>query len=309
MDPERTRRILILALPIIGGMVSQNVLNLVDTAMIGTLGTVAIGAVNQASVANFMSQAFITGLGVGVQAMAARRLGEGDLSNMARPLNGGLLLALLIGVPLSVAVYFLAPVVFPYMQQDAEVITLGVDYWQARVWGMVAVGLNFSFRGYWNGVNLSPLYLRTLLVMHAANIFFNWVLIFGHLGFDAMGSTGAGIGTTISTWIGTGYYFLLAKRHAGDAGFLDSLPDRETMRTMLRLSLPSCVQTLFFAAGFTALFIIIGKVGTTALGAAGVLINVTMVAVLPGIGLGLAAASLVSQALGRRESEDARRWG
>ncbi|MCA9716814.1 MAG: hypothetical protein KC468_19230, partial [Myxococcales bacterium] len=86
-------------------------------------------------------------------------------------------------------------------------------------------------------------------------------------------------------------------------------PDRPLIRTMLRLSLPSCLQTLFFAAGYVALYWIIGHVGTDATGAANVLINVTMVAILPGLGLGLAAASLVGQALGKGDPEDARRWG
>lgn len=125
----------------------------------------------------------------------------------------------------------------------------------------------------------------------------------------ALGSTGAGIGTTIATWIGTFYYFSLAGRHARDAGFLSRRPDSELLRAMLKLSLPSCIQTFFFAAGFTALYWIIGKVGTTETGVANALINVTMVAILPGLGLGLAAASLVGQALGKGDPDDAMRWG
>ncbi len=305
----RYRTILVLALPIVGGMISQNVLNVVDTAMVGTLGATALGAVGLASMVNFMSQAFITGLGSGVQAIAARRKGEGDETNMARPLNGGLLLACIIGLPLAITLFFAAPYVFPFVAHDADVIALGVPYWQARLVGMLAVGMNFSFRGYWNGVNLSGLYLRTLLVMHACNIFFNYVLIFGHLGFPALGSTGAGIGTSIATWIGTAYYFILARKHAGHAGFLRELPRSQTVRTMLRLSVPSGIQSLFFAGGYTVLFVIVGLVGTAALGAANVLINITMVAILPGIGLGITAASLVGQALGRKNPEDAYRWG
>ncbi len=306
---SRYRKILILALPIVGGMISQNVLNVVDTAMVGTLGATALGAVGLASMVNFMSQAFITGLGSGVQAMAARRKGEGDEQNLARPLNGGLLLACAIGLPLAITLFFVAPYVFPIVAHDPEVVALGVPYWQARLVGMLAVGMNFAFRGYWNGVNLSGLYLRTLLVMHACNIFFNWVLIFGHLGFPALGSTGAGIGTTVATWIGTVYYFVLARKHAGHAGFLRELPRPTTIRTMLRLSVPSGIQSLFFAAGYTTLFAIVGLVGTAALGAANVLINITMVAILPGIGLGITAASLVGQALGRKNPDDAHQWG
>ncbi|MCA9637524.1 MAG: hypothetical protein KC420_15965, partial [Myxococcales bacterium] len=102
MDRARTRKIITLALPVVGGMISQNILNLVDTAMVGTLGAASLAAVGMASFATFMSQAFIMALGAGVQAMAARRLGEGRRDEMAVPLNGGLLLALCLGVPVAV---------------------------------------------------------------------------------------------------------------------------------------------------------------------------------------------------------------
>lgn len=309
MDLGRTKTIIALALPIVGGMISQNVLNLVDTAMVGTLGAAALGAVGMASFATFMSQAFIMALGAGVQAMAARRMGEGKGDEMAVPLNGGLVLALVLGIPVAILMWFLSPAIFDFLSSDPEVAEIGIPYWKARIFALVAVGMNFSFRGYWNGVNRSGLYLRTLLVMHAVNIFLNWVLIFGKLGMPALGATGAGIGTTISLWVGTLYYIYLGRRYAKDAGFLRGLPSLQTLRGMLRLSVPSGIQQLFFAAGMTALAWIVGKVGTDELGAVNVLLNVTMVALLPGIGLGLVAASLVGQALGRGEPGEAKRWG
>jgi Na+-driven multidrug efflux pump len=72
---------------------------------------------------------------------------------------------------------------------------------------------------------------------------------------------------------------------------------------------PSGVQTFLFAAGLTALFAIIDRVGTAEAAAANVLMNISLVAFLPGLGLGLASASLVGQALGRRDVDDAARWG
>ena len=77
---SRLRRILTLGLPIIGGMVSQNILNLVDTAMVGTLGDAALAAVGIGGFTLFMCQALILGISTGVQATAARRKGEGDES-------------------------------------------------------------------------------------------------------------------------------------------------------------------------------------------------------------------------------------
>ena len=306
--PDRRARIGALALPIIGGMISQNVLNLIDTGMVGSLGDAALAAVGLGSFANFMAISFITGLSAGVQAMASRRHGEGRMGETAIPLNGGLLLAVGLGVPWAFLLWHLAPTLFPYLNSDPAVIAQGVPYLQARLVAVALVGMNFAFRGYWNGVNLSRLYMRTLIVMHVGNIALNWLLIFGNLGFPAMGAEGAGVASALATGLGTLTYFGLGWVHARKAGFLRALPQGETLKTMLRLAVPAGLQQLFFSSGYTALFWVIGQVGTAEVAAANVLLNITLVAILPGLGLGLAAASLVGQSLGAKDPDDAARW-
>lgn len=306
---ERNRAILGIGLPIVGAMVSQNVLNLVDTGMVGRLGDTALAAVGAGSFANFLAIAFITGLSTGVQAMVARRVGEGRTSDLAVPLNGALIMALATALPASVVLYWSAPALFPFLNDDPAVVEVGTKYLQARLLAMVAVGMNFSFRGFWNAIEQSQVYLRTLLVMHAVNIFLNWVLIYGHLGAPALGAQGAGLGSAISTYVGTVTYFLIGFRRARSEGFLAYLPDAQTLRTMLRLAIPTGLQQLSFAGGFTCLFWIIGQVGTKEAAAAHVVISLMLVIVLPGLAFGMAAASLVGQALGRGEPDDARRWG
>lgn len=311
---ERFRTIFNLALPIIGGMMSQTVLNLVDTAMVGAVSTEAVAAVGIGGFANFLSQAFVLGLGTGVQAMAARRKGEGRTDEMAVPLNGGLLLVLAMSVPLSSLMFVLTPSLFPLLNPNPEVQALGSDYLQARLVGMFAVGMNFCFRGYWNGVSMSRLYLHTLLIMHTSNVAISYVLIFGVGPIPALGALGAGIGTTVSTIIGTGTYVALAMQHARPAGFLRTVPGRDTLGTILRISVPNGLQQVLFAGGFTTLFWIIGQMGDVEgaaqnTAAANVLIQIVLLAILPGLGLGLASNSLVGQALGRGDPSDAKQWG
>jgi len=309
LDRIRIRTILVLALPIIGGMASQNVLNLVDTAMVGYLGAPSLAAVGMGSFANFMAVAFIMGLSAGVQAIASRRLGEGRRDQTASGLNAGLLIALLVAVPWSLILFFFADRLYPFLIDDPEVVAIGVPYFRARLAGMVAIGMNFAFRGFWNGIGQSRRYLQTLVIMHVCNILLNWVLIFGHFGFPALGAVGAGIGTTIATFLGTVIYIVLALRHARGTGFLRRIADRKTMASMLRLSIPAGMQSFFFATGMTVFFWIIGRIGTAELAASNVLIQLLLVAILPGVGFGLAAASLVGQALGRGDREDAVTWG
>ncbi|MEM7053369.1 MAG: MATE family efflux transporter [Pseudomonadota bacterium] len=308
-DRGRRRALLTLALPIIGGMASQNILNLVDIGMVGRLGTTALAATGLGSFANWLSMAFILGLATGVQAICARRVGQGRHGEIAVPLNGGLMLALVMGVPLAAVLILFAPELLALVNNDQAVLDEAGPYLQVRLLALVAVGMNFSFRGYWSAVHRTGLYLITLLIMHAVNIFLNWVLIFGNLGAPAMGVTGAGLATTISIWLGTLIYIGLGLRFAWSEGFMHRLPSWATLKDQVRLSLPASFQQLFFAAGMLTLIVIIGYIGTRELAAANVLMTLGLTIILPAIGLGIATTTLVGNALGREDAEDARRWG
>ncbi|MGD8347490.1 MAG: MATE family efflux transporter, partial [Lysobacterales bacterium] len=311
MFPDRERRKWVwgIALPITGGMMSQNILNLVDIGMVGRLGDAALAATGIGSFTNYLAISFIIGLSAGVQALAARRLGEGRHAETAIPLNGGLILALLIGIPLCGFLIAATPWAFNFLTDDPAVRELGTPYLQVRIASMVAVGMNFSFRGYWSAIHMTGVYLRTLLIMHAINIFLNWVLIFGNLGAPELGVFGAGLATSISLYIGTALYFFFAFRHAMDKGFLHGVPSRSTLWQQFRLSLPSSMQQLFFSAGLVTLVWIVGQIGTAEVAAVNVLMTFHITAILPAFGVALAATTLVGNALGRDDIEDAERWG
>jgi putative MATE family efflux protein len=308
-DKERRGRIWAIALPIMGGMMSQNILNLVDIGMVGVLGDSALAASGIGSFSNYLAISFIIGLSAGVQALAARRLGEGRPTETAIPLNGGLLLALVLGVPLCIILVLATPWAFTFLSKDPEVVALGVPYLQVRMLSMMAVGMNFSFRGYWSAIHMTGVYLRTLLIMHAINIFLNWVLIFGNLGAPELGVFGAGVATTISLYIGTGLYFFFALRHARDKGFLRGIPSLQTLKQQFKLSLPASLQQVFFSAGLVTLIWIIGQIGTAEVAATNVLMTFHITALLPGFGIALAATTLVGNALGRGDVQDAAMWG
>ena len=288
---------------------SQNILNLVDIGMVGHLGDTALAATGIGSFTNYLAISFIIGLSAGVQALAARRLGEDRLSETAVPLNGGLMLALMIGVPLCAILYLAIPSAYTFLSDDPAVIEQGIPYLQVRILSMVAVGMNFSFRGYWSAIHMTGVYLRTLLIMHAINIFLNWVLIFGNLGAPEMGVVGAGLATTISLYIGTALYFFFAYRHASDKGFLQRIPSRDILWQQFKISLPASLQQLFFSAGLVTLIWIVSQIGTAEIAAVNVLMTFHITAILPAFGLALAATTLVGNALGRGDTEDAVLWG
>jgi MATE family multidrug resistance protein len=289
-------------------MVSQNLLNIVDTAMVGFLGDAALAAVGLGGFIVFMCQALILGISTGVQSNASRRKGEGRTERAAAVLNTALLLILIVAPALSIVLIQLAEPVYPYLNSDPEVIERGVPYIEWRLGAIVFVGMNFAFRGYWNALDLSRLYMNTLIIMHACNIFLNYVLIFGNFGSPAYGVTGAGMASAISMGIGTLIYLFLGFRHIDKGAFLGSLTTRHETASLIKVSIPAGIQQLFFAAGLVAMFWIIGRIGTPELAAANVLITVLLFAILPGIALGIACTTLVGQALGARDVDDAYQW-
>ncbi|MEL6181575.1 MAG: MATE family efflux transporter, partial [Myxococcota bacterium] len=309
LNRARLEQILTLAVPIILGMASQNVLNLIDTAFVGQLGDAALAAVGMGGFANWLLAAFLIGLGAGVQATAARRLGEQKEDETAVGLNAALVITLVVGIPAAFVGEALATDLFALLNNDPEVVRLGGDYLGARLLGLPFVAANFAFRGFWNGTNRPRNYLITLVFMHSINIVLDYGLIFGNLGLPELGAAGAGYATSISLMCGTSMYIALAWTQARGNGFLSPRHLWEVLPVVVRLSVPAGFQQVIFSAGFVVFFVIAGEVGTSALAASNVLINLALVCVLPGIGFGLAGASLVGQALGANERDDASRWG
>ena len=309
LDKQRSKAILALSLPIIGGMMSQNILNLVDTAMVGRLGAPALAAVGLGGFLNYMCVAFLLGLSAGVQAMVSRRMGEEKQSEAAYPLNAALLLILIAAVPMTVLLYFISPYLISWFNPDPLVVEQGTPYLQARFLGLISLAVHFSFRGYWSAINMTKIYLKALLFAHASNIAISYVLIFGKLGMPALGTYGAGLGTSISITLAVFYYFYCALKHTRGYGFLENLPSKATVKQMIKTSVPSSIQQFFFAAGFAALYWIIGQVGTNELAGANVIINLMLVGLLPAMGFGLGGATLVGQALGKKNIDAAQQWG
>ena len=307
---DRVEMVLKQALPVMGGMASQNVLNLADSVMVGRLGTSRVAAVGIASTLNFQCQAALQGISSGVQAMSARRIGEGRPEIAAVPLNAALVTCVVLGVPMALAAFLLAPELVPRLTSDPAVIEASVPYLRARLCAVPAVGINFAFRGFWNAAQQPQIYMNTLLVMHAVNISLSLLLIFGFapLRVPALGVVGAGIGTSASVWVGTALYVRMGFRRARHLGFWGAKPTADDLKILLKQALPTSVTNLLFASGMTALYFIVGMLGTAETAAVNVLINLMLTLVLPCMGMGLAAGALSGRALGRGDVADAAAW-
>ncbi|WP_430462432.1 MATE family efflux transporter [Thalassolituus sp. LLYu03] len=309
IEPGRLSRILTISVPIIGGMLSQSVINLVDAAMVGRLGDDALAGVGIGAYATFITVSVVMGLSAGVQAMVARRYGAQQFDTLQEPLLAGLRLAIYIGLPLSLFFWFAAPWIIPLFNKDQAVIDIAVPYFEWRTLATIAVGMNFVFRGFWNGIGEGKTYLQTLLIMHLVNIVVSYVLIYGMGSWAGFGAVGSGIGTTIAMIFGCLLYYWQTFHRFRDRFAEVSQVSRDTMNKIVRLTLPNSTQQTLFALGNSVLFWIIGQVGTQEQAIGHILINLALLMILPAVGLGMAATSLVGHALGRGDTDDAYRSG
>jgi len=307
---ERIKAILTLGLPIIGGMLSQSLLNLIDAAMVGSLGQVALAGVGIGGYATFLAISLILGLSSGVQAMVARRRGQKRNLEIARPVNWGLLLAISIGLPLTLFYSFFSDHIVALMSDDQNALTIADQYFEYRILALLAIGMNLCFRGYWNGTNRPMVYLRILILMHIINVLLSFGLIFGHFGLPELGAAGAGLGTTLALYLGCAMIAYVTWKDARPKGFLKfSKGKASSLATLLKLSIPHSVQQFFFAAAVAVLFWIIGQLGTEQQAIGHILINLALFLILPGVGFGIASTTLVSHALGESQPDLALRWG
>lgn len=306
---SRYLQILSLGLPITAGMLSQSLLSLVDTAMVASLNDAsALAAVGVGSYANYLAVALVIGLSVGVQTLVARQKGQGNISALALPLNSGLLLALIVGTLLTILFYTFSETLIRLINNTPAVQEIGVDYFQWRALGILALGINFAFRGYWNGISQSMVYLKVLIFIQLANVLVSYGLIFGQFGMPELGAPGSGLGTTIALYLGAITYWFITQRHAKDKGFLSSCKSHQ-VSAIVHLALPNSIQHFFVAMGIVIYYWLLGKVSLEAVAVGHALINISLFIMLPANGQGMAATTLVSQALGKNNINDAYQWG
>ncbi|MFC3195075.1 MATE family efflux transporter [Marinicella sediminis] len=301
--------VLKLAVPIAIGLASGYLMVFVDLFMVGKLGNDALAALGIAGFTHAMMLSLVAGVTPAVQGIVARWMGEGNSQPKCLPLNGGLLIALIIGIPLSIICHYFTPAYFAFVSSDPVVVAEGSAYLRALILATLAIGFMRAFIGFWAGMSRAKVIMVIEILMNVVNAVLNYMLIFGHWGAPAMGTEGAGIASAIAYVFATTLFFIMTFLMMKAEGFLTILPGKKLLIALFNRGIPAIFQELFFAAGFVVLFMIISMIGSEEVAAATVLTRITIIMLLFAMALGMASSTLVSNALGKGEVDLANHWG
>ncbi|MBK8716224.1 MAG: MATE family efflux transporter [Deltaproteobacteria bacterium] len=306
-------------------MITQFFVNYFDTLMVGYLDG-ATATASQAALGLGMPLfwavgGFFAALGVGAQAMVARRYAEGDLPKAGEALYNAALLSVALGLFGGIFGCYITPAGIDFLASASEEQRrIGVAYTQIRMMGVPGMVITFAFKAFYDGLGRTWVHLYAALVMNFANIGMNYLLIYGNetLGIPRLELSGAAIASAISTYMGMLIMIGSTLRRDIRANYrvLRAKIDPLIMGRIVKLMVPSGSATVILMAGFALFMKFVGDIdaarddGTNTMTAATkAIMDTAALCFMPAIAFGTATATAVSQSLGAGKPNLAARYG
>lgn len=303
------RRVLGLAIPIIGENLLQTMVGIVDTLFVAALGASALAGVGVALEVVFFAIAILSSIAIGGTILVSQAIGARSPDEANRLARQTVLWGFLLSIPLAILGYTLAPGIVGLFHTEPDVAEQAVTYLRITGGTIVVLLMTFVCGAVLRGAGDSQTPLRASIIANAINVFLAWAMIFGHAGFPRMEVAGSAWSTAIGRAVGASIllWLLFSGRRAV------SLAGREgwtlrlgTAKELMRLGVPAAIEQMLMSAGFTAMIAIVARIGTDALAAQQISFNALSMAFLPGFGFATAATALVGQSLGARDMDAAR---
>ncbi len=309
MTPLRaeTRKLASLAIPVAATQVSTMLMGVVDTAMVGRVSVESMAAASLGNVWNFATLIFANGIIFGIDPIVAQAHGAGDGDRAAIALQRGIVLALLLSVPVAL-LWLGTGSVLMFLGQDPALARQANDYAVAKIPGIPFFLVYSAIRQYLQGRELVRPALWVILIANVFNVLFNWVLIFGNLGFPALGLVGAGIATSLTrvvSFVGLILWVRAFSLHR-DAWvpWRAGAMSLRGLGQVVAVGLPVAVQISTEMWAFSAATLIAGRLGAEALAAHTVTMNLAGLAFMMPLGISQAATTRVGNLLGAGRPRD-----
>lgn len=299
-----------LAWPVVVAELGWMLMGVVDTIMVGRLSPEAIGAVGMSSTIFLALGIFGMGLLLGLDTLVAQAFGAGSIAECHRWLLDGVVLAVMVTPPVVAGVYALTATMDGWGMHPA-VLELARPYLYVVAWSALPLLLYAAFRRYLQALNLVKPVMFTVVSANVINAAVNWLLVFGHLGFPALGTEGAAWATVCSRVymaLVLGVVIVWKGRKTG----LFETPRgvyAARLRRLLGLGGPAATQLVAEVGVFGLATALAARLDPTALAAHQIALNVASVSFMVPLGVASAGAVRVGHAVGRGDPAGASRSG
>ena len=296
------REIWLIAYPIIIGSVAQNLLNITDTAFLGRVGQVALGAGAIGGIFYLVAAMLTWGFGIGSQIIIARRNGEQSYAEIGRTFQHGFYFQLPLALALFSLMQFFSADIMKFIIRSEDVYHYTQEYIKYRSYGIFFASVNMLFNGFYIGITRTKVITWATLLMTLVNIVLDYGLIFGNLGLPEMGIGGAALASSIAEFSGTAFFvvFTLAKMDGKKFNLFQLAKFDEVLyKRMIRVGLPVMLQNCISMASWLAFFLFIEKLGERALAVSNIIRSFYVILMIPMWGFGSATNALVSNLIGK----------
>lgn len=291
-----------LAVPMIITTISFTIMQFVDRLMVSRLGTEALAAILPAGFVSFIPASFVVGVFASVSTFVSQSLGREERKGCSSYCWQAIYMGLAYSAVVLAIIWPAAPRVFRLLGHGAEVVEMEVIYLRIMLYANALGVFVWASSQFFMGIHRPVIMMYAALAGQVVNVGANYILIFGKLGFPAMGIAGAGWGTFIGVAVGAGVRMVMFL--SGDVS--RTFESRRTtkfdfgkMAGLLRVGLPAGVELMLNVAFWGAvLFWLVGKFGKEALAATSAVLSVTNVSIMPVVGLKIALSAAVGKSIG-----------
>lgn len=285
---------------------------MVDTIMVGSLGSFAIAAVGLTTQPKFLGLAVFLSMNVAVSALVARRKGAGDRESANRIVRMALLITIGLTIVISsVFVAFASPII-KMVGSQADTHEYAVEYLQIIMGGLGFSTISLMLNAAQRGAGNTRIAMLTNVISNTVNVIFNYLLIGGNFGFPALGVRGAALATVIGTVCACTLSIASVLRKDGFINLRSVkgwIADRMSVRSLLNVGSSAFVEQICLRIGFLLFSMTVAHLGTTQMAAHQIGMNLMSMSFSFGDGLSVASVTLIGQSLGRKRPDMAKIYG
>lgn len=298
------KQIWVIAYPILISLVMEQLIGMTDTAFLGRVGEIELGASAIAGVYYLAIFMLAFGFSFGAQILIARRNGEGNYKAIGPIFYQGIYFLLVVAAILFTLSIVFSPHILKTIISSPNIYGAAESYIHWRVYGFFFSFIMVMFRAFFVGTTQTKTLTLNSVVMVLSNVIFNYILIFGKFGFPKLGIAGAAIGSSLSELVSVIFFIIYTwKRIDCKKYALNILPKfkGETLKRILNISVWTMIQNFVSLSTWFLFFLFVEHLGERSLAIANIIRNVSGIPFMIAMAFAATCGSLVSNLIGAGE--------